>query len=108
MTEYDLSAMRDALPRQAAEILAEMGIAQADFSGLFQTSFSDVLRAVTGVVRGAMREPVAFFSAGCGLLLLLGLFSAAGKPDGKPSGFVCGRAQCARASAAQRCLLALS
>ena len=85
MTEYDLSAMRDALPRQAAEILAEMGIAQADFSGLFQTSFSDVLRAVTGVVRGAMREPVAFFSAGCGLLLLLGLFSAAGKPDGKPS-----------------------
>ena len=83
MTDYDLSSFSDALPREAAEILEDMGIAQADFSGLFQVSFSDVIRTLLGVFRGSLREPMLFLSAGFGILMLLSIFSACGKPDGK-------------------------
>ena len=83
MTEFDLSSLPDALPREAAEILEDMGVTQADFSGLFQVSFSDVLQTVLGVFHGSLHEPLAFLSVGFGTLVLLGVFAAFGKPDGK-------------------------
>lgn len=83
MTEYDLSSLSDALPRDAAEILAEMGIGQADFSGLFQVSFSDVAQTVVSIFKGSLREPLTFLFAGFGVLVLLGLFSSFGEPNGK-------------------------
>ena len=83
MTDYDLSGLSDALPRQAAEILEEMGIPQADFSGLFRVSFQDIVQTVFGVFRGGLREPLTFLSAGVGVMLLSSLFSALGKQDGK-------------------------
>ena len=83
MTDYDLSSLSDALPSDAAEILESMGIDGADFSGLFQVSFPDVAQTVLGLFKGGLREPMTFLSAGIGILMLLSIFSACGKPDGK-------------------------
>ncbi|MBQ7547232.1 MAG: hypothetical protein IJT41_09740 [Clostridia bacterium] len=71
MTQYDLSPLTDALPREAAELLERMGISGADFSGLFSVSLRDVLQGVFGVFQGALREPLRFLAAGACVLILL-------------------------------------
>lgn len=87
MTEstWDLSGMTDALPAEAAEILRDMGITQAEFSGLFSVRFADVAETVFGVFRGNLREPALFLGTGLGILLVLSAFGAIGKPGGKES-----------------------
>lgn len=87
MTEstWDLSGMADALPAETADILEEIGIADADFSGLFSVRFADVTQTVFGVFRGNLREPVLFLAAGLGVLLVLSAFGAVGKTGGRES-----------------------
>lgn len=69
--EYDLSFLTDALPLEAEELLRRMGIADADFSGLFAVTFRDVMQGILGLFEGGVREPLSFLAAGVGMLLLL-------------------------------------
>lgn len=69
--DYDLSFLTDALPREAEELLRQMGISDAELSGLFAVSFRDVMQGVIGLFRGGMHEPLSFLATGVGLLLVL-------------------------------------
>lgn len=79
MTETDLSPMVDALPPDAAQILESMGISGADFTGLFDVSFGDVLQGVLGVFRGALHEPLVFLAGGICILILLSVTNVFGE-----------------------------
>lgn len=71
MMDYDLSFLTDALPQEARELLQRMGIADADFSGLFTVTLRDVLQGVVGLFRGGLHAPLSFLATGAGVLLLL-------------------------------------
>lgn len=77
--DYDLSFLTDALPQEAEELLRRMGIADADFSGLFSVSFRDVMQGVFGLFRGGLQEPLSFAAIGAVLLLALCVADAFGE-----------------------------
>lgn len=77
--DYDLSFLTDALPSEAEELLRRMGIADADFSGLFQVSARDVMQSVLGLFRDGLRTPLAFAAVGVGILLVLCVTDAFGE-----------------------------
>ena len=79
MTQYDLSPLTDALPQEAAELLERMGVSGADFSGLFEVTFRDVLQGILGVFQGALREPLTFLAAGVCVLILLSVTDVFGE-----------------------------
>lgn len=85
MTTNNLAPIFDALPQDAADILSDMGVTSVQFDGLLHVSFGDVLHAVLGVFRDGLHTPLAFLSAGCSVLVLLAVFGALGRPDGKPA-----------------------
>ena len=69
--DYDLSFLTDALPQQAQDLLRSMGIADADFSGLFNVTFRDVMHGILGLFQGGLQKPLSFAAAGVAVLLLL-------------------------------------
>ena len=88
MTDYDLSALPDALPREAAEVLRQMGISDADFSGLFSVSFGDILHGVFSIFSGALHEPLSFLSAGICVLFLLSVTDLFGEKNNSLRSFL--------------------
>ena len=77
--DYDLSFLTDALPRDAQALLQRMGIDGADFSGLFEVSFRDVLQGVFGLFQGGLQKPLSFLATGVGVLLLLSVTDVFGE-----------------------------
>ena len=77
--DYDLSFLTDALPRDAQALLQRMGIDGADFSGLFEVSFRDVLQGVFGLFQDGLQKPLSFLATGVGVLLLLSVTDVFGE-----------------------------
>ncbi len=85
--EYDLSFMTDALPQEAHALLQRMGIADADFSGLFAVSFRDVMQGVFGLFQDGIQKPLSFLATGVGVLLLLAAADVFGERQSEARAF---------------------
>lgn len=80
---FDWTQISQALPREAAEWLRQIGIRDADFTQLFHVSFRDLIEGILGLFRGDLAQPLRFLCAACCMLVLLTAASAAGGRDSR-------------------------